>query len=171
MKRIFKILTITAMFMSAAPAMAQMNIGHCNTDSVLVLMPEYKTAMAELQNLQTQFENEIAEMRSELEVKAQSIETNSATWTPLRVQKEQSELQTSYNRLQNYAQQAQQDLGAKEQELLTPVLQKLQEAINAVGTEKGLDYILDSSRGRGTVIFKKESRDISNAVKTKLGIL
>lgn len=171
MNRLFKLFAFITLFAAATPAIAQMNIGHLNTDTLLIQMPEYKTAMDELARLEKQYNDEIKEMQNELQSRATALEANTAGWTALRVQKEQQELQTMYQNMQQYAQQAEGDLRKKEQELLTPVIQKLQDAVNAVGDEKGLDYILDSSAARGVVIFKKNSRSISNEVKARLGLI
>lgn len=172
MKRIFRILTVAVMLMSATPALAQMNIGHCNTDSVLISMPEYDAVMTQLESVQTQHENMIAEMRAEIQEAAARVEAGSQNgWTPLRIQQAQQSIQENVTKLQEYAQAAQTDINEQERQLLQPVLQKLQDAIDAVGEEKKLDYILDSSAGRGTVIFKNKSRDITNDVKAKLGII
>lgn len=170
MTRIFKLIAFIGV-MAATPAFGQMNIGHLDTDSVLTLMPEYKTAMQELETLRAQYTKEIEDMQTELQSRAAALEANSASWTALRVQKERQDLEKMFQNIQEYAQQAEQMLRAREQELLTPVLQKLQDAVNAVGKEKGFNYILNSSASRGIVIFKGDTGDISADVKAKLGIL
>lgn len=176
MKRITKLLTVVALALAAVPAIAQetpvsvtINLGHCNTDSILMIMPEYKTAMAELEAVQAQYEVELQEMQSEIKTKAEALQANGATYSALRVQKERSEIATLTENLQAYAQTAQQDLGVQEQAKLGPVLKKLQEAINQVGKDKGYDYILDTARG--TVIFKNDARDITNDVLAVLGLI
>lgn len=171
MKRIFRVMAVAALFMSAAPAFGQVKIGHCNTDSLMVLMPEYTAAQTELANLKSQYEAELAEMEAEITRKANDLQANAATMTALRRDREEQDVQELYRKMQEFAQQAQVDLGNKEQELLIPILTKLQDAINKVGEAKGLDYVLDSSRRSGVVIFKRDTLSISNAVKAELGLL
>ena len=54
-------------------------------------------------------------------------------------------------------------------ELLSPIIEKVQNAVNAVGQEKGFTYILDKTAG--VVVFIGENAiDITSDVKAKLGL-
>ncbi|GGH71271.1 MAG: OmpH family outer membrane protein [Bacteroidetes bacterium] len=171
MKRIFKMFAVAAMFLSTTAVFGQAKIGHCNTDSLIVLMPEYKTAMETLETQQAQYESELKQMQTELTQLSQTFEAQKATYSQLRLERDSQDLQNRYQRMQEFAQDAQKRLSEQEQQLLLPVIEKLQEAINQVAKDKGLDYVLDSSRRNGVVIFKNDSKDISTAVKTKLGLI
>lgn len=151
-------------------AFAQQKIGHVNLDSLLIQMPDYKTAMAQLQTEQDKYQKEITEMQTELQTRAQAMEANAANWSQLRIQNEQKALQDAYQNIQAYMQTAQEDLQTKEVELLNPVLKKLQDTLNAYGEENGYSYILDSSRSKGVVIFVKKGDNLMKGLKTKLGI-
>lgn len=126
-----KIALIAALVLASA-ASAQSIVAHVNVDSLLVQMPEYKQAQEALQAEQAKFESEAKEMNAELEKGAQALQANAATWTELRQRQEQTRLQEMYNNIQEYMQGAQGQLQQKEIELITPVLEKLQNAINAV---------------------------------------
>ena len=58
---------------------------------------------------------------------------------------------------------------AKRAELLAPLLEKIQNAINAVGKEKGYTYIIDVATG-ATVYIGTDAVDVTKDVKAKLGI-
>jgi outer membrane protein len=47
-------------------------------------------------------------------------------------------------------------------------VEKAQKAVSDVATEKGVKYVLDSSPGKGLIVF--EGEDLMPFVKTKLGI-
>ena len=54
-------------------------------------------------------------------------------------------------------------------ELIAPLIEKVQNAVNAVGQEKGFTYILD--KASGTVVYIGDNAiDITADVKAKLGI-
>src|SRR5690606_5221270 len=78
------------------------------------------------------------------------------------------ELHEIEERIKQVQQVAQEDLGKKQQELLTPIQTKVITAINAVAKEKGYAYILDISAGN--VIYFDGGEDVSMDVRTKLGI-
>ena len=56
----------------------------------------------------------------------------------------------------------------KQNDLLIPIIEKAQKAIQDVAKEKGIKYVLDSAPGKGLIVFDGE--DLLPAVKTKLKI-
>lgn len=162
-----KIALIAALVLASA-ASAQSIVAHVNVDSLLVQMPEYKQAQEALQAEQAKFESEAKEMNAELEKGAQALQANAATWTELRQRQEQTRLQEMYNNIQEYMQGAQGQLQQKEIELITPVLEKLQNAINAVAEAKKVSYVLDASQSKGQVIFAKGGMNLGPEVRAYL---
>jgi len=162
-----KIALIAALVLASAPS-AQSIVAHVNVDSLLVQMPEYKLAQEALQAEQAKFESEAKEMNAELEKGAQALQANAATWTELRQRQEQTRLQEMYNNIQEYMQGAQGQLQQKEVELITPVLEKLQNAINAVAEIKKVSYVLDASQSKGQVIFAKGGMNLGPDVRAYL---
>ena len=62
----------------------------------------------------------------------------------------------------------QQLVQAKREELLKPILDKVDVAIKAVGKEGGYLYIFDTSTG--ATLYALESEDVLPKVKAKLGL-
>lgn len=151
-------------------AFAQQKIGHINADELLQLMPETKTAQAQLETYGKQLEKELAEMEDELDAKYKAFVDNQAVLTALAKQTKQQELQQLQQRIQEYGQNAQRDLQNKQVELLTPIIDKATKAVQDVAKENGYSYILDSSQSKAVVIFQTDSTDIMKLVKKKLGI-
>ena len=159
---------LIAALLVASASSAQSIVAHVNVDSLLVQMPEYKLAQEALQAEQAKFESEAKEMNTELEKGAQALQANAATWTELRQRQEQTRLQEMYNNIQEYMQQAQGQLQQKEVELVTPVLEKLQAAINAVAETKKFSYVLDASQSKGQVVYAKGGVNIGGDVRAYL---
>lgn len=168
MKNTLTTLALTVAMMS--PAFAQSVIAHINVDSMLVEMPEYQAVMATLQADQARFESEAKEMNAELERGAQVLQANAGTWTELRQRQDQQRLQDMYNTIQEYLKTAQQTLQSKEMELVTPVYEKLQAAINEAAKESKANYVLDASKSKGMIIFASGGLDLTTAVKAKLSM-
>lgn len=168
MKNVLKALAFLAL--TSAPALGQSLVGHINVDSLLVEMPNYKKVMTELQAEQAKFETEAQEMQSELEKGAQTLQANAGTWTELRQRQEQQRLQEMYNNIQEYMQGAQQQLQSLEIEKISPVLEELQNAIDAVAAEKKVSYVLDASQSKGLVIYSKGGLNLMSSVRAKLGM-
>jgi len=80
-----------------------------------------------------------------------------------------TELQELQQRIQNYQMTAQQQIQQKQAELLSPVFDKAEQAIEEVGKEQGLLYVFDI--GSQVVLYRSnQSIDILPMVKQKLGI-
>ncbi|MFZ9778085.1 MAG: OmpH family outer membrane protein [Schleiferiaceae bacterium] len=163
-----KKIALIAAFAVATAASAQSVVAHVNVDSLLIQMPEYKQAQEALQAEQAKFEAEAREMNAELEKGAQALQANAGTWTELRQRQEQTRLQEMYNNIQEYMQGAQGQLQQKEVELITPVLEKLQNAIDAVAVAKNVSYVLDASQSKGQVIFSKGGMNLGPDVRAYL---
>ena len=60
------------------------------------------------------------------------------------------------------------EIQKKRFDLLKPIVEKAQKAVSDVASEKGFKYVMDSSPGKGLIVF--EGEDLMPSVKTKLGI-
>ena len=69
-----------------------------------------------------------------------------------------------------FHQQAQQELADAYQKMMTPVYEKLEKAIQAVGKTGGYTYVFDLSRTDIPYIDEAVSKDITNDIKPTLGI-
>ncbi len=146
-------------------------VGHLNTGLLLESMPEVKAADAELETLQKQLVAKGEGMVKAFQTNYNKIITdvNSGTLTPKQQQEKQTELQKKQQEIQKYEQEVQAQILKKREELLQPILQKVDEAIKAVGKEGNFLFIFDTSVPQ-VMLFAEESLDVTAAVKSKLGI-
>ncbi len=150
-------------------AFAQQKFGHVNPALILQAMPEYTTAQSELKELQTQFEGEMKIMQDELQKKGDEYEKQKDTLPAPVKERREKELQDLYTRLQQYAQESNQNLQKASQEKLAAISEKIEKAIKEVGVSGGYVYILDITNGV-PYVSETLSTDVTNAVKAKLGI-
>ena len=78
------------------------------------------------------------------------------------------EVESLKEKIQKYAQTADQEIQKKRFDLLKPIIEKAQKAVSDVAKEKGYTYVFDASPGKGLIVF--EGEDLLPLVKTKLGI-
>lgn len=157
-------LAITAFF----AAEAQNKLGYINSNELLVLMPESKAMQTELESFAKGLESQLMAMQSEGETKLAEYQQNEATMSDLLKQDKVRELESIQQRILEFQQNAQQALAAKEQELLSPILDKARKAIEDVAKEGSYTYIFDASTGN--ILYADESENILPLVKTKLGL-
>ena len=82
------------------------------------------------------------------------------------------DLQDFQKRIDDAKAKAEKDLAAKQQDLFPVVSKKVATAIAAVAKEKGLAYVFDISAQSGfnNVVYFDGGENVTDAVKTKLGI-
>lgn len=155
--------------LSMAIALHAQKFGHVTSEQLLQAMPEYDSAQAELQQLQTHYELEIERIQVEINKKIEEFNQGEATMSNLIKEAKASEIQELQMRLQNYSQTAQQDLQQQSMIVIQPVMEKARNAINEVAKEHGLIYVFDLSQGN-PVYTSEESLDMVPLVKAKLGV-
>jgi outer membrane protein len=79
----------------------------------------------------------------------------------------QQDLQEMQQRILRFQELASAELKKKQQELMTPIINKAMEAIKTVGKENGFTYIHDQA---ALLYAADNSEDILPLVKKKLGI-
>ena len=143
--------------------------GHITAEQLLVVMPEYDSAQAKVEELRLHYTLEIERIQVEINKKIEEFSANEASMSDLIKEAKASEVQELQMRLQNYSQTAQQDLQQQGQMVMGPVMDKARKAIDEVAKEKGLIYVFDLSGGN-PIYTSAESLDLLPLVKAKLGL-
>lgn len=144
--------------------------GHMNLGNLLELMPDTKKANDDLKVFADRLTAIDDSLGRALQSAAETLqrEYDAGNLTPIQAQQRQAELQKQQEFLQKFEQEAQQKVGAKREELLGPILQKVDDAIRAVAKEHGFVMIFDTSSG--AMLFAADNEDVTALVKSKLGI-
>jgi outer membrane protein len=169
MKKLFKVaLVALSMLLVGNFAHAQTKIGYINFQALIGQMPEAKTIKSQIDIYQKQFVDQLTTMNNELQTKGKEFQAQSATMTDAARTVKQTELQDMQKRMQDFENNAQQQVDAKTNELSKPLIDKARGAVTAVAKEKGIAYVLDSSQTQ--LLVSPEGDDLTAAVKVKLGL-
>ena len=152
-----KIALLVVLFALPLGAMAQ-KFAHMNSQEVIVVMPEYTKAQADLEATQSEFNKKVQEFQQQ----ADSLPRNIS-------ERRQKELQEMAQRQEEFQQEAYQSMQKAQQDALAPIYKKLDDAIQAVGKAEGAIYIFDLARTPIPYVGA-ESVDVTSKVKTQLGI-
>ena len=170
MNKLFKVLFLgVALFVMSGVANAQVKIAHVNTAEILEAMPDKERAEKDLEKYYTELQNQLQAMAREYQTKMQDYEANQATMSNLVRQSKEKEIVDLQTRIQQFQLNAEEEFEKKRAELLRPILDKIQNAINAVGREKGYTYIIDLATG-AAVWVGTDAVDCSRDVRAKLGL-
>jgi len=168
MKKLFRVMFLgIALFVMSGMAQAQVKIAHVNTTEILDAMPEKAKAEKDLEKYYGELQSQLQTMAQEYQNKMQDYEANQATMSNLVKQSKEKEIVDLQNRIQQFQANAEQEFEGKRTELLKPILDKIQNAIDAVGKEKGCTYVFDSSL---PIYIGTDAIDLTKDVRTKLGL-
>ncbi len=153
----------------AVQAQGVYKFGHVNSQQLLQEMPEFETALQAMEKLQTDGNERLQMMQTELQNQMNAYQAVAETLTPEQRATKEGELQTLNQKIQEYYASTQQQMQQKQQELTQPIVQKAIQAIEAVGKENGFLYIFDTAKS-DIVHIGAESVDVTPLVRKKLGI-
>lgn len=162
-----QIILIAAVILCTVSGFSQVKLGHINSQEILSLMPEMKEAEQSITAYRSQLEQRMVALQTEYQNKVTAFEGLDMNTPQSTVEDMRNEIMGLQQRIQEFQATAEQDLISRNEQVLQPLLTKVQDAINEVGTENSFTYIFDLSTG--TVVFQN-GQDISAMVKSKLGI-
>ena len=157
-----------AMALMLAFNSAQAQVAHIDSEQLLMAMPETKAMEDELKKVQQTYADEYNAQATALQAKLKKYDAEAPTQTDAKNEERRVEVEGLKTKIQKYAQTADQEIQKKRFDLLKPIVEKAQKAVSDVASEKGIKYVLDSSPGKGLIVF--EGEDLMPAVKAKLGI-
>lgn len=150
-------------------AQQTLKFGHVDSDAVFSALPDLTTVEQQMEVEYKKQETQLTSMQEQLKTDQQKYMAEANGLTPeVRAEREKGLMQMN-ERVQTFYTLAQQQLQAKENELKTPLVKKVQDAIQQVGEENGFLYIFEEKAGLA-VYHSAKSVDVTPLVKTKLGI-
>ncbi len=132
--------------LGAAPAGAQaLKIGFVNTQRVLAETPAVAQANQALQGELTRMRAPLDTLEQRLNAASQAFQQQQATLSAAAREQRQTELQQQYAAYQQRGQQLQEQAAQRQQQVIAPVMQQINAAIEAVRREGAYTFIVDSS--------------------------
>ena len=160
------------MMLCILPMMAfAQEFGIFNRNEIFQAMPETQEAIKKMDQLAKTLEDELLVMRTEYQKKGSEFIAQKDSLPESIRARRMAEIQDLEQRIQEFYQDVQTQLQQREQELLAPISEKLMKAVESVGEEQGLVYIFDISTPSALMYYSKSKcKDVTNAIRTKLGI-
>jgi outer membrane protein len=167
MKNVLKLTLVLAMMLSCTTLFAQ-KLGRINSQEVMLAMPETAEMQTKLQAVAKDWEENLELINVEFNNKLQEFQKNLNSMSDAARQIKEKDLNDLRQRGTEMQQMAQQDLARQEQELMTPIIEKAQNAIQAVSKAGGFTAIFET----GSLVYFDETTliDITPLVKKELGI-
>ncbi len=147
MKKAIKLTLAVALMLSASSLFAQ-KFGRINSQEILLAMPETKEMETNMQAYGKDLQDNLETITVEFNQKYLDFQKNFDTYSDAVKQLKQKELQELQNRREEFEQVAQQDYQKKQQELLTPIIEKAKAAIDKVTKENGYLVVFETGSVR-----------------------
>jgi len=147
-------------------------VGFVDAQAILDRMPEYKAAEQEIERLTQQWQKEIDDLYARVEQLFQQYREQEPLMSPDMKRRKQDEIEAEERKareLQRKRFGPNGDLFKQREEKMKPILDRLQQAIQAVAQEKKFALVLDRSAG-GVVLYGESAYDLTDAVAAKLGL-
>jgi len=173
MNKLFAILAFTGLFIMGGSVYGQntLKLGHIDSRLIFAAMPESDSAQKKLERAAKQMQSTLEELQVDFNKKNEDFNrlAGDAAASDLILKTKQEELQSLYQRIQTFQQQAEQDIANQRTELFKPIQDKAIKAVSDVAEENGFTYIFDTAGG-ALAYYSPDSQDILALVKTKLGL-
>ena len=164
-----KLMVILAFVFLSGMSYAQ-KCAYINTQEILSNMPEVQQANANIETFRNQLISLGQQKLEALQKKYKELELKQSRGelSPKQLEEEANKLKQEEEQLAKFDQESQQKIMQKSEELLKPIRDKVQKAIDEVAKENGYQFIFDASMG--FILYADDNTNISDKVKAKLGI-
>jgi outer membrane protein len=169
MKRFIGIAALV-IFVATAGYSQTMKFGHINSDELIQALPEFDSATVKLEKFRKELVNALELMSVELNNKNDAYTKEQKNLTDIVKQTKEQEIIDLNKRMQDFQQNAQEQLQNKQVELFQPIYTKVDKAIKDVGKENGFVYVFDVAKGSLLYFDETRSTNIMPLAKTKLGL-
>lgn len=172
--KLFAAFITALMFVGIANVNAQTaKIGYTNVDYILNNIPDAKDIEAKLKTEKAQYDKLLQDKIAAFQAKYEDYQKNGATMSAVIKADREKELQSGQTAIQEFQQNSETALQQKQQQLLAPVLEKIDKTVKDVAKENGYTYVFNTDAGPGTtpiLLVAPDADNISDLVFKKLGV-
>jgi len=152
-----------AMFM-AGGVFAQLKIGYVNSDAILEQYSGTRAAEEEMRRLYARWEQEASQKEQNIRTMQENLQRQRLLLSEDRRAQIEREMQDSLTAYQRFLQEKfgqQGEAAQMNNELLRPIVEKVNNIINKIAADENYDFIFDSKAG---IVFAKKSYDLTDKV-------
>lgn len=158
--------TSTTSSTSSAPAATK--IAFIDSRRILQQTPGYAVAESAFAKELGGYRTEVGKLQASLDSAASDLEQQSVVLNPTQRAAKRKELETQQQTLEKRSQELQQRAATRERELLTPIQQKVQAAIEALRVEGGYAIIFDAGAAGSSIVTADKTLDLTDRVVERL---
>jgi outer membrane protein len=150
-----------------------LRVGYTDHEIIIVNMPEYQSIQQALRQEYERSQEELATEYQNFQQDVERYQTQQSLLSEDRRAEREQQLIERHQRIQQEAQQMDEALAQREFELMRPLLERVQTAIDAVAERRNLDLVLRTQVGQQPVLLYVNERTVENItleVAAELGL-
>jgi outer membrane protein len=160
---------IIAFGLSAQTERPAPKFGNIDMAQLFRLMPESKAVENELEQIKIAYDNEIQKMGEEYQIKVSDFVAVQQTLDPNIAEARAQEIEQLQQRIQQFREKAAQSLREQREAKTAPIIERVSQAIQAVGDKYGYTYIFDLKQAGIMYYSPEQCDDVFPLVKAELG--
>lgn len=164
-----KLLLAAALIFPMMVSAQSLKIGLVDSTEVLMTLPDTQDVQNKLAETSKKYEDEYTKLQEEMKRRYEELAQMSQDELPAIRERKTRDFQEYQMKIEQFEQQAAQDIQRQQQDLMGPVIQKVRNAIESVGKEGGYSLIQDKN-AQNIFYYDAPVVDITPEVKAKLGI-
>ncbi len=157
---------LALMLIVSCSGAAQSKIGWINSKAIMEKLPEAQDAQKQIDNLVTEWQNELAKMQNEWQKKFQEYDKKKLILTDQLRAEAEKELQELDKKIADYRSKKfgqSGELFTKQNELMKPIQNKIFKVLQDIAQEDEYDYIFDKS-GDILLMYTNDKYDLTEEV-------
>ena len=163
-----KLLLMAALAVPMFASAQTLKVAIVDVEEVVQKMPDYTEAQNKYVETSKRYEDEFSKLRDEMNRRYEELQKMPEDELPTIRERKIKDFQEYQLKIQQFEESATQELAKVQQDLLSPIYQKVNNAVQSVGQEGG--YSLIEAKVQTILYFASPVEDITNQVKAKLGI-
>jgi len=148
---------------------AETKIGYVDSNEIMSKFEEVRQVQVDLEKEQRRLESEFNSLVAQLDSLQQDYERQRLLMSETRRQEKENEIINMKKSVEEFQLKKfgpEGEIYRKQNELLKPVLKKIDDAIQKVGSEQGYDFILDAMSG--ALLYALDSHNLTEDVMDEL---
>jgi outer membrane protein len=135
---------------------------------VMEAMPDYQQAVKSLDELRATYDSEMTRAEKDFDKQFAEYVDGLRSFPDNILLKRQKELQQLMTQTIDFKDEAKRMLKDAERQVMEPVEKRLQEAVDALGSEKNYDFIVNTDNNSYPFVNKAKAEDINNLLIERL---
>lgn len=166
----FALMFLTAVLcLVRAPLSAQSKIGYVDSQVILTSYPAAVDAQKKLEEENEEWGREMQQMNDDLRQLENDLDQQSLLLSEAKKKEKEDEIQTLITQIQQYQNQKwgqQGEYFRRQEELMRPILDRINAVIHRIAEEEECDFIFDSVQGN--ILYAQDKYDFTDKVLEEL---